>query len=445
MICLLPNCAYLSETSRMLAIHDALQARGADVRVGTHGGPHERALRAAGVDYEVVGPRMSDERAAVFVRSGPGIGPPGQSFWSDDELHAYVAAEAAWFGANDGRVAVTGWTLTALLSTRLAGIPLATEHAGSMVPPVFERGLLPTPLHRLGVPLERFMPDGMRRRLANAGMPRLTLYTDGFNRVAAELGVEGVPSLAALLLGDLTLVTDVPDVLGIPAAELEAWTPRDPSRYRIGTRLRYTGAIYARLPIAVPERVERFLAGGGPIVYVAITSSTEALVRDAVAALRPLGTRILVAGTVHRLDDLEDERVLVGGVLPSHEIMPRVDLAVTAGGQGSVQSALVAGTPLVGIPLQPEQHFNVVMAERHGAARVVPPGDAGGPRLAAAARDLLADDGARAAARRLQALYAAVDGPAAAAEAILELAAASAPRELAQPPGATPRRASTRA
>ena len=54
MICLLPNCAYLSETSRMLAIHDALQARGADVRVGTHGGPHERALRAAGVDYEVV-------------------------------------------------------------------------------------------------------------------------------------------------------------------------------------------------------------------------------------------------------------------------------------------------------------------------------------------------------------------------------------------------------
>ena len=34
---------------------------------------------------------------------------------------------------------VTGFTLTALLSSRLAGIPVVAEHAGSYLPPVFER------------------------------------------------------------------------------------------------------------------------------------------------------------------------------------------------------------------------------------------------------------------------------------------------------------------
>ena len=55
MISLLPNCAYLSETSRMLEIHHALRARGVDVRVATHGGSHERELHAAGVPYDVLG------------------------------------------------------------------------------------------------------------------------------------------------------------------------------------------------------------------------------------------------------------------------------------------------------------------------------------------------------------------------------------------------------
>lgn len=422
MISLLPNCCFLSETSRMLEIYRALLAKGAAVRVVTHGGTHERVLRDANVPYDLVGPRVTPGRCAAFVRSVPGIGPPDQSMWSDDEMRAYVAAEVAYFREQRVRVAVTGWTLTALLSTRVAGIPLVTEHAGSWVPPVFERGLLPAPDQRVGMPLERWLPKPIRRRLYNAAVPRLTIYTAGFNRVAKELGVVGIPSFAALLLGDLTLVTDVPEVLGIPREELDAWMPRDPSRYRPGTRLRYAGPIYARLATPVPERVERFLAGSHPIVYVAITSSDAALVRGVVEALRPLGVRVLVAATVHDLQDLASERVLVAGVLPSHLIMPRVTLAVTAGGQGSVQAALASGLPFIGIPLQPEQHFNVYLAERQGAARPVRQRDAGTGVLTRTAQAMLGDATYQRNARRVQAIFAQTDGPAAAAEAILDLA-----------------------
>lgn len=379
-------------------------------------------MRAAGVAYDLLGPGLSEERRAAFVRSVPGIGPADQSMWSDDEIRLYVEAEVAYFRGHGVRVAVTGWTLTALLSTRLAGIPLVTEHAGSFLPPVFERGLLPAPSGPAGMPLERWLPEPVRRRMFNAAASRLTIYTSGFNRVAAELGVEGIPSFAALLLGDLTLVTDRPELLGIPRTELESWTPRNPSRYRRCTRLRYTGPIYARLAIPVPERVERFLAGPRPIVYVAITSSSSELVRQVVKALRGLDARILVAATVHELADLEEEgRVLVEGVLPSHEIMPRVDLAVTAGGQGSVQAAVASGVPLLAIPLQPEQDANASLLERQNAARIVAQQAAGTTVLTRTARSMLTEPRYRDNAQRLQALFARVDGPAAAAEAIVRL------------------------
>jgi UDP:flavonoid glycosyltransferase YjiC (YdhE family) len=420
MICLLPHCGYLSETSRMLEIYRALRERGAPVRVATHGGTYENVLRQAGVAYDIVGPRMADERFAALVRAGADQGAPDQSGYTDEELRTYVRAEAEYFAAHRITVAVTGFTLTTLLSTRLAGVRLVTEHAGCWVPPVFERHLVPLPSKPV-VPGLRYLPRPLARRVFNAIPPRIHAYCAGFNRVAREFGVPEVPSLAALLLGDLTLVPEAPEVLGIPPAQLDAWEPAGRPGYRPGTRMRYTGPLYARLPVPLPERVAEFLDHPGPVVYVAITSSRPALVRAAVHALSTLDTRILVAGTVHDLSDLDSARVLVAGVLPSHEIMPRVDLAVTAGGQGSVQTAMAAGTPVLGIPLQPEQDLNVALLQRQGAARLVPVRHAGTRKLTRAAARMVADRRYRDAAQRIRRVYARIDGPGNAAEAVMSL------------------------
>ena len=145
----------------------------------------------------------------------------------------------SWYESESVRGAscvVTGFALTTLLSSRVARIPLVTDHAGSWVPPVTERKMLPAPM-RSTLPLGRFFPESLSRWLSNTIPARVALWCGPFNRVAAELGVESVPSFAALLLGDLTLVTDCPEVLGISKAELEAWRP-DPRRYRPATRLR---------------------------------------------------------------------------------------------------------------------------------------------------------------------------------------------------------------
>jgi UDP:flavonoid glycosyltransferase YjiC (YdhE family) len=113
--------------------------------------------------------------------------------------------------------------------------------------------------------------------------------------------------------------------------------------------------------------------------------------------------------------------VLVESVLPSHAIMPRVDLAVISGGQGSVQTALASALPFVGIPLQPEQEANVAFVERQGAARLVPQRAAGTAALADAVQELLTSRRYRARAQHLHEAFAAVDGPGAAADAIIAL------------------------
>lgn len=432
MICLMPNCAYISETSRMISIHRALAARGGEVCVATHGGTHERLLRDAGVPYEVVGPPMDEARCRRFVENGAGMGPIGQSFYDDDEMRAYVRAEVEHFARRGVRVVVTGFTMTATLSARLAGATLVTEHAGAYVPPVWERGLVEAPVAPI-IPALRFLPKRALRFWANLGGHRSKVYLSGFHRVGDELGLPRVPSFAALMLGDLALVTEHPEVLGVSREELDGWRPRGPG-YWPGTRLRYTGPIYAELALPVPERVRRFVEGPGPLVYVAITSSPRETVRAAVRELARLDARLLVAATVHRahLADLETERIMIEGVLPSHELMPRADLAVIAGGQGSVQCAVASGVPIVGVPLQPEQDLNLALLEKRHVARRIAPRHVGTRRLLELAREVLFEPRFRQGARRLQALYREVDGPGASADALLAELGARAE----SPPGA---------
>lgn len=223
-------------------------------------------------------------------------------------------------------------------------------------------------------------------------------------------------------MGDLTLITDIPEVFGVPREEVDGWVPTPTAAYRPGARLRYTGPLFAHFDMPIPPRVEKFLDQDGPVVYVALTSTSPETVRGVVQHVRAAGPRVLVAATVHDLAGLERDGVLVEQVLPSHRIMPRATIAVITGGQGSVQTAMASGTPFVGFALQPEQVANLDIAERQGVARALPPSHAATTEMTQAVRALLDDAQARAAAQRVRRLYAATDGAAAAAEAILEVA-----------------------
>jgi UDP:flavonoid glycosyltransferase YjiC (YdhE family) len=409
MIVLMPHCGFLSETTRMLHIAQALRARGEPVVLATHGGPYTKVLDDAGMPYTLLTPGMDTARCARYLADLVQIGRPGLQLQPPDEVRRSVEAEVAFFRSCGARMAVTGFTLTAYLSTRAAGIPMAASHGGSWVPPVFERGLAPVPT-TMSIPGTEWLPNWLKRRMANSSASRMTGPVKFLNTVAAELGVEPVPTLAALMLADLTLVTDLPEILGVSARELEAWRPTPPAAFRRGTRLVYVGPMFARLDTPVPAAVQPFLDGSRPTAYVVLSSSTPQMLRAVTARAREAGLRVIVGATIHDFGPNGDPDVVVAGILPSHEVMPCVDVAITMGGQGSVQTAMASGTPLVGIPLHPEQELNVDLAARQGMALAIAPRFAGTEKMTAAIRRVATEPAFRQQARRVQAIYAKSDG-----------------------------------
>ena len=431
MIALFPHCGFLSETSRMLAIAQALRARGEAVAIATHGGPYTRVLEASGLPWTLLPPVMDDARCRQYIDGVVAIGKPGGRLQGRDELRASVASEVDFLRRCGARMAVIGFTLSLYLSSRVAGVPLATSHGGSYIPMVFERGLAPTPTQS-PVPGLDWLPAVVQRWMANHGAPRMKHPVAFLNEVADELGVEHVPSLAALMCGDLTMVTDVPEVLGIPADELAAWRPNGHPAYRPGTRLQYTGPLFATLDLPLPDDVRPLLDGCRPTAYVVLNSSTPEFIRRVVAGVRAAGVRVIVGATIHELGDLAAEgEVVVAGLLPSHRVMPLVDLAVIMGGQGSVQTAMCSGTPYLAFPLHPEQELNVALGVRHGMALALGPRRLSAEQVAAAVRRIVGEAGFKAAARRVQQHYAGIDGAARAADALIAHRAAAPAHEAA--------------
>ena len=433
MIVLMPHCGFLSETTRMLGIARALRAAGEPVAIASHGGPYAQVLDAAGERWTPLDPAMDRARQERYLRDLVQIGRPGLRLQPRGEVRRSVASEAAFLRSTGAKAVVVGFTLTAYLSSRVAGIPLVASHGGSFVPPVAELGLMPVP-SQMSIPGTEWLPAPLKRLMANRSTDRMTWPTAFLNDVAAELGVEPVPTLAALMLGDLTLVTDVPEVLGVPAGALAAWRPRRPAAYRAGTRLVYTGPLFARLDAPIPTQVEAFLDGARPTAFVVLSSCTPTMLRAVVARVRATGLRTIVAATIHDYGPNDDPDVVVAGLLPSHAVMPRVDVAVTMGGQGSVQTAMACGTPLAAVPLHLEQELNVALAARQGMAIAVAPRHAGTPAMTDAVRRLVGEPAFAEGARRARAHYAGVDGAAGAAVAIRDfLRAAPSPSPVAVP------------
>jgi UDP:flavonoid glycosyltransferase YjiC (YdhE family) len=118
-------------------------------------------------------------------------------------------------------------------------------------------------------------------------------------------------------------------------------------------------------------------------------------------------------------------RVLLTPHVPAHLVNPLADIAITHGGAGTVQTAIHAGTPLVGIPMHLEQTGNLSLVTRQGAGLMLSKWDLNRRSLGRALQHLLTDASLRENMLRLKSLQDRVDGPAIAAREIVNFLGAS--------------------
>jgi UDP:flavonoid glycosyltransferase YjiC (YdhE family) len=236
------------------------------------------------------------------------------------------------------------------------------------------------------------------------------------------LGLPQYKSLLDMMAGDLTLVMDAPEILGITPEQLEAYRPRHPKLFHRPPRYRYGGPCYARLPGDVPDQVLEHFETARTKLYCAMgVSGSPQVLRDVIDIVTHLDLQALIVTTTILDEQVQSasDRVLLMPHVPAHLVNPLADIALTHGGAGTVQTAIHAATPLVGVPMHLEQAGNISLVTRQHAAIMLSQRDITQRKLGSILERLVFDPSFRQNMRRLKKLQDQVDGAVNAAREIV--------------------------
>jgi zeaxanthin glucosyltransferase len=226
-------------------------------------------------------------------------------------------------------------------------------------------------------------------------------FTAQWNAALAELDPAARPSRDAFAeTGDLLL-------LNYPGSLHE------PERTELLPAHTFLGSAVRREP-RDPE-VEKWLAGGGPVVYVSLGSFLSArsdLLAVVAEALRGLHVRVALAtgsAPTELLGPLPPEW-LVRAFLPQVRLLAHCAVAVSHGGNNSVTEALTAGVPLLVLPLSTDQFAGAAAVEGGRVGVCLDPNAATPAGIRMAVLDLLSPGRIRDAAAELGAALQEVPG-----------------------------------
>jgi len=366
-------------------------------------------IRAAGFEFRLLTPYLSEEegRLALDFDQGRSLRHP----FTEKMLAQRVTSERVLLRSLRPDAVVIGVTPSQFISARAECVPLVfvRPFAYSLAHleaarKVGATGFLPR------TTTEECLVDGAAARLLHTVGTRAPLPR-AFHQVAKANGVALPRGLFAGLTADLNLIASAPHLL--------------PHWLEMPEGHRMVGPVYAQLPGEVPDIVSDLASGPKPLVYFAVGSSgNRDLVLDVLKGLGQADCQVLAPVRSHlHQEDLEvlPLNVHVTDWIPAHQLGDVVDLAITHGGEGTVQTSCVQGWPFIGIPLQLEQRFNVQRCAAFGSARLVSQKEARRADWAALVRGALADDRMRSRARHMAELMKGLDGPGQAAEAICKL------------------------
>jgi UDP:flavonoid glycosyltransferase YjiC (YdhE family) len=351
-----PFFSNLAETSRLVRIAERYRELGGRAVFFSHGGEYEALARDADLFVQPVAPVYTEEQIRELMKFDQ-LEKYGDPFPDDWLVEHVLCEERAYVDLGVGLV-VTGFNVPCVLSARKAGIPLVYIIPGTALPGYFKVGLATFP-DAFENAFTRLLPERLKNRATNWFILRSKVGTGVFNRVARRFGLPPIPSLLCLWMGDYTLASDVKEALGISA---EYDLPDED----------YTGPLLANLGIPLSEEVRAHLERPGRSIYFAMGSSgNKGLYLRALRALARTRYNVVAAcTTILGEDELPSvgENVRIEKFVPAEIVNERVDLAVLHGGQGTFYTAAYSGRPVVGIPMQPEQQYNIDILVRNGSA-----------------------------------------------------------------------------
>jgi UDP:flavonoid glycosyltransferase YjiC (YdhE family) len=171
-----------------------------------------------------------------------------------------------------------------------------------------------------------------------------------------------------------------------------------------------------------PAAAAPTLPDDGTVVYVTLGSSGRGrLLAAVVRAFADLPVTVIAASAGAELPDPLPRNVIADDYLPGTAVARRAALVVCNGGSPTVQQALSAGAPVLGLAGNMDQHLSMRSVTRAGVGLLVRSEHATPTAIARAARRLVDEPDFRTRARDMADRFAAHDAPTAFASAVERL------------------------
>ena len=358
----------LGDFTRALETAKGMVKAGAEVCFFNHGGTHIKMIEEAGMKSVNLQPEISDEQDRIVMAINQFRVPVGTPLpFTEDELTAMVEADIRALKDYQPDGVYCGLNISSMISVPFMKLPRVTMVPTTLCPAFYKKRLATFPNTMENNFLIRYLiPEFIKRRMFNAIMLKDTLKKTviTFNRVREKYDLPPILNQTEFVKSDLVLLPDLPELSGLPEADL-------PEIYQ------YTGPIFAEMDIPLQREVWEVFSRKGTNIYVALGSSGSAeILKTIIKALRENKKYNIVCATTTILDPKElgenSENFFAARFMPAHLVNELADVAITHGGQGTIQTAVWAGTPVVGIGFQSEQQANIDGLVRAGMGERIP-------------------------------------------------------------------------
>ena len=272
----------------------------------------------------------------------------GSRIYSAATLSSYVDAELGLFDRVRPDLVVGDLRWSLAVSAPHAGVPLASL-INAYWSPFAHRDGFPMPDH----PVLRLLAEATAERYFPRALPWVfQLFARPLNVVRRRYGLPPLGDLLELLTyGDYTVHPDVSELTplrGAPHSHV------------------FLGPVLWSAAVACPALAQ--LGGKRPLVYVTLGSSGHLAALNAVLdGLGALDVDVLLA-TAGRVRPMNlPANVHVADFVPGDEAARRASLVVCNGGSTTAYQALAAGTPVLGVAFNFDQHLAMQAIDRYGA------------------------------------------------------------------------------
>jgi len=356
------------DCSRAIEIALEMIRVGHTVRFFDHGGAFVPKIAEAGIDLVSLEPKVSKEQHEALMAIDQQRAPLRTPLpFPASQISAMVVSEIKALTEFRPDGAYCGLNLTCMISVPYLKIPSVTFVPTALCPAFFRKGLacFPNAMEKNFI-IHYLVPGSIKKALINRVMLGKVMKQAAatFNAVRAEYGLVPLYNYPSLARGDLTLLPDLPELSGLEESDL----PRD---------YKYCGPLFAHPALPVPPEVKSVFDRPGLKVFCAMGSSgSSELLKKVMSILKSQPEFNIVCATTSIIDPAElgpnSDRFFATNFLPAPQVNELADIAVIHGGQGTVQTAVWAGTPVVGIGFQWEQQANLDGLARAGAGIRIP-------------------------------------------------------------------------